>query len=897
MADQELLIVVRMRDEASAVLRRWTETQGDGAKAVETTTTKVTAFREATLAAAMGAKGLGHSMGGLKGRLTSLGDSLLTKTKALRLMAEAGKLVVDVYKQMVDNTIAYEKSQKALGASLDVTGGAIGLSKDQINDIVLARSSTSRIDDTNVRSAAAELIRVGRVSKETFEGALGMSARLAEVMGTDLVSASRLVAGAMADPVKGMGQLREAGIQLNDLERERIKLMELSSGRAEAQAEALRLLTERLGKGGGAGGQGLAGAFEELGYAWNGFLDQFNDSWLSDLSAKVVSLTADVVNFFTVFKTKSAEAKVDARKEFLVALERELEIANKQSHKTSGDQKYIKSLEQQIGTIRYELQRLEQDAAAAVGKGLASAVEKAANRSSNTLAAMGKALDLGGVIIDKKVAENEAKIRGAREDVKTLEAEYQKVRELSEQGQATKAELDVAFSRLRVANEALKLVVETAQTTSKIIKSLPKGNGVTNGVGYDVPSDSSDEEGSSGGRRGGGYGRRSGTRPRKGRNHESGSVSDSGVTTFKPLRDELATIAALLKSVGEGSYAIRKAEMEAKASRAGRAEADLLRQTFSGREEIASKTAIDNLEKETALLRQLAAAVGDVNRQNQIRRDFENARKLLDVSPADRERLAQAQRDKDAADKQKQEAETAYKTEQDKIDKATAFARETFKGFFSDLKDGLKKGQGLWEAFGNAARNALNKITEKIVDLVSNKLMDQLFEGLGNVLGSGSGKGSGASGGGDGGIFGFVGKGLKALATFLPFADGGIMTSRGPVPLRRYAGGGIATSPQLAMFGEGSVPEAYVPVPSGRIPVELRGGGMRGGMTVQTNISVNMAAPADGQGSGGRGGNMMEQARELGAIVTAMVNKNLQDQMRPGGLLNPSGSFSAGVVQ
>lgn len=57
------------------------------------------------------------------------------------------------------------------------------------------------------------------------------------------------------------------------------------------------------------------------------------------------------------------------------------------------------------------------------------------------------------------------------------------------------------------------------------------------------------------------------------------------------------------------------------------------------------------------------------------------------------------------------------------------------------------------------------------------------------------------------------------------FADGGIMTSRGRVPLRRYAGGGIATTAQLAMFGEGSVPEAYVPVPSGKIPVQLNGSG------------------------------------------------------------------------
>lgn len=54
------------------------------------------------------------------------------------------------------------------------------------------------------------------------------------------------------------------------------------------------------------------------------------------------------------------------------------------------------------------------------------------------------------------------------------------------------------------------------------------------------------------------------------------------------------------------------------------------------------------------------------------------------------------------------------------------------------------------------------------------------------------------------------------------FADGGIMTGKGPLPLRKYSEGGIANSPQLAMFGEASVPEAYVPVPSGKIPVDIR---------------------------------------------------------------------------
>jgi hypothetical protein len=65
------------------------------------------------------------------------------------------------------------------------------------------------------------------------------------------------------------------------------------------------------------------------------------------------------------------------------------------------------------------------------------------------------------------------------------------------------------------------------------------------------------------------------------------------------------------------------------------------------------------------------------------------------------------------------------------------------------------------------------------------------------------------------------------------------MSSKGPVPLRKYANGGIASSPQLALFGEGSQNEAYVPLPDGRsIPVVQKGGGK------STSIVVNMTVVA-----------------------------------------------------
>ena len=108
----------------------------------------------------------------------------------------------------------------------------------------------------------------------------------------------------------------------------------------------------------------------------------------------------------------------------------------------------------------------------------------------------------------------------------------------------------------------------------------------------------------------------------------------------------------------------------------------------------------------------------------------------------------------------------------------------------------------------------------------------------------------------------------------IKFADGGIMTADGPVPLRKYAGGGIANSPQLALFGEGSMPEAYVPLPDGRrIPVNMKGGG--GATTV--NVSVD-ASGSQVQGDAGKG-------EQLGRAVAQAVQAELIKQKRPGGLL------------
>lgn len=120
----------------------------------------------------------------------------------------------------------------------------------------------------------------------------------------------------------------------------------------------------------------------------------------------------------------------------------------------------------------------------------------------------------------------------------------------------------------------------------------------------------------------------------------------------------------------------------------------------------------------------------------------------------------------------------------------------------------------------------------------------------------------------------FSGQGGFASAFGTPFAMGGIMTSNGPLPLKRYAAGGVANSPQLAMFGEGSTPEAYVPLPDGRsIPVTMNG---QGG---NVNVVVNVDATGS-QVQGNEG-----QAKALGGAISAAVQAEIIKQQRPGGLL------------
>lgn len=135
-----------------------------------------------------------------------------------------------------------------------------------------------------------------------------------------------------------------------------------------------------------------------------------------------------------------------------------------------------------------------------------------------------------------------------------------------------------------------------------------------------------------------------------------------------------------------------------------------------------------------------------------------------------------------------------------------------------------------------------------------------------------------------GGIMGMFGGG----ANVVPHANGGIMSSLGSVPLNKYANGGVASTPQLALFGEGRMNEAFVPLPDGRtIPVSMKspmGGGVNNvsSQSNQVTVHVNPTTGTTSTNASGMDPNMMQQ---LGSSIGAKVREELMFQKRPGGLL------------
>ena len=236
------------------------------------------------------------------------------------------------------------------------------------------------------------------------------------------------------------------------------------------------------------------------------------------------------------------------------------------------------------------------------------------------------------------------------------------------------------------------------------------------------------------------------------------------------------------------------------------------------------------------------------------------------------------------------------------------------KNFFGNFGDNMGKlSDGFLEFCGSpieSLKNAFSSASTAIGQFIMSLSGGSSGSGVGGIISSVVGAVVGGVGASAGGNFGLSGAGFDVSAAsnanyfaeagkaafsgsaWTRFAKGGVMTSNGELDLRKYASGGIANSPQLALFGEGSMPEAYVPLPDGRSnPVSFRGSGAGesvGGnnISIVINVSNTNNGSTETQSSDATSASKdNSDMTKLANRIKALVRQEIVTQSRPGGLL------------
>jgi hypothetical protein len=254
--------------------------------------------------------------------------------------------------------------------------------------------------------------------------------------------------------------------------------------------------------------------------------------------------------------------------------------------------------------------------------------------------------------------------------------------------------------------------------------------------------------------------------------------------------------------------------------------------TASEKERDRTKEIISELEKEIAVVWQ----------SDEAKRALEASRMAgADATDTERQRII----DLNEALHQQEEARQRVI---DQLD----FEKDTTRSAIQDMQSALDDGKITWEEWGDIAENVIGRVSDKLLD----DMLDSIFA-VNKAAGSG---------GGGGGIFGSLLGGL--------FGGGGGFPSVPKSPVGLFAKGGISDKP--AIFGEGPLAEAAVPLPDGRrIPVDLRQGA-----AAAPTVSVSYAPVISFTGTGDEISTLRrELAKDRAEFATRTV-KTIQDAQK-----------------
>lgn len=231
------------------------------------------ATRVASLYAEIGADTKGFEQGAarVKGEMGALVPGIEKARMGIQnfASANAGLLiglgaVAGAMKFAVDQATEAELVDAKLAAVIKSTGGAAGMTANELDKLAINLSRMSTYDDEAIKGSEALLLTFTKIGKEVFPEAQKAILNVSTLMDGDLKGATIMLGKALQDPIAGMGALHRVGIDLNDQQREQIKVFMESGNVMAAQKVILGEISTQFGGQAAAAALTLKGQMQQL---------------------------------------------------------------------------------------------------------------------------------------------------------------------------------------------------------------------------------------------------------------------------------------------------------------------------------------------------------------------------------------------------------------------------------------------------------------------------------------------------------------------------------------------------------------------------------------------------------------------------------------------------------
>lgn len=201
--------------------------------------------------------GIVKSLGGSVGNLAKGGLMLAGGAAAAGLAALGGGLGV-----AFNEAMEAQEGLAQLDAVIKSTGGAAGLSQDEVLDLAGSLSKVTRFSDDAVLAGQNILLTFTSIGEEVFPQATEAILDMATKFGGDAKTSAIQLGKALQDPIAGVSALSRIGVTFTEEQKAMIKSLWESGQAAEAQKVILAELSREVGNSARAAGETLPGQLE-----------------------------------------------------------------------------------------------------------------------------------------------------------------------------------------------------------------------------------------------------------------------------------------------------------------------------------------------------------------------------------------------------------------------------------------------------------------------------------------------------------------------------------------------------------------------------------------------------------------------------------------------------------